>query len=50
VAPAALIALGLVLGAWCGATIALRLSGQELQKAFAIFLLFEAAHLWWKAH
>ena len=43
VAPAALIAGGLVLGAWFGASIALRLSGQDLQKAFAIFLVFVAA-------
>jgi uncharacterized membrane protein YfcA len=49
VAPAALIATGLVIGAWLGAFVALRLSAQDLQKAFAIFLVFVAGHLWFTA-
>ena len=49
VAPAAWIAAGLFVGAWLGAHVALRLSGQDLQKAFAIFLVFVAAHLWFTA-
>ena len=49
VAPAALIATGLVIGAWLGAFVALRLSAQDLQKAFAIFLVFVAGHLWYTA-
>ena len=49
VAPAAWIAAGLMIGAWFGAYIALRLSAQDLQKAFAIFLVFVAGHLWFTA-
>ena len=49
VAPAALIAGGLVVGAWLGAHVALRLSAQDLQKVFAIFLVFVAGHLWYTA-
>jgi uncharacterized membrane protein YfcA len=43
---AALIALGLLVGAWLGAHLALRLPPHDLQRAFAVFLLFVAAHLW----
>jgi len=43
------IALGLVLGAFLGAQIALKLPARELQRLFAIFLLFMAVHLWIKA-
>ena len=46
VAPAAWIAGGLVVGAWLGAYVALRLSAQDLQRAFAIFLALVAGHLW----
>lgn len=46
IAPAAWIALGLVVGAWMGAHVALRFSAADLQKAFAIFLVFVAGHLW----
>ena len=49
VAPAAWIAAGLVVGAWLGAHVALRLSAQDLQKVFAIFLVFVAGHLWYTA-
>lgn len=49
VAPAAWIACGLVLGAWLGAYVALRLSVQDLQRAFAIFLVLVAGHLWLSA-
>lgn len=46
IAPAAWIAGGLVVGAWLGAHIALRLSAQDLQRVFAIFLAVVAGHLW----
>ncbi len=49
VVPAAWIAAGLVLGAWVGASVALGLSSQNLQKAFAIFLVLVAGHLWFSA-
>jgi len=49
VVPAAWIAAGLVVGAWLGAQIALRLSAQDLQKVFAVFLVFVAGHLWFTA-
>jgi uncharacterized membrane protein YfcA len=48
-APAAWIAAGLVLGAWVGAHVALRLSAHDLQRAFAVFLVFVAGHLWMTA-
>ncbi len=47
--PALWIALGLALGAWLGAHLALRLPAQDLQRAFAAFLVFVAVHLWWTA-
>ena len=48
--PAALwIALGLFLGAWVGARIAQSLSGPQLQKAFAVFLVIIAIRVWVKA-
>ena len=43
------IALGLFVGAWFGARIALSLSGPQLQKAFAIFLVLMAIRVWTKA-
>lgn len=43
------IALGLFLGAWFGARIAMSLSGSQLQKAFAIFLVLMAIRVWTKA-
>lgn len=43
---AALIALGLFIGAWLGAHVALRLPARDLQRAFAVFLVFVAIHLW----
>jgi uncharacterized membrane protein YfcA len=43
------IALGLFLGAWFGARIALSLSGPQLQKAFAVFLVLMAVRVWMKA-
>jgi len=47
--PAMAIACGLLAGAWFGAHIALRLPAADLQRAFAVFLLFVAAHLWFTA-
>lgn len=48
--PAAMwIALGLFLGAWFGARLAHTLSGPQLQKAFAIFLVIIAIRVWVKA-
>lgn len=49
VGAALLIALGLFLGAWFGARLALTLSQTELRRAFAVFLLLVAARLWWGA-
>ena len=43
------IALGLFVGAWFGARIAMSLSGPQLQKAFAIFLVLMAIRVWTKA-
>lgn len=43
------IALGLFLGAWVGARIAQSLSGPQLQKAFAVFLVIMAIRVWTKA-
>jgi uncharacterized protein len=43
------IALGLFLGAWFGARIAQSLSGPQLQKAFAVFLVLIAIRVWVKA-
>jgi uncharacterized membrane protein YfcA len=43
------IALGLALGAYVGAQLALRLPPRELQRIFAIFLLFVAVRLWMTA-
>ena len=47
--PAVWIAVGLVLGAWLGAHVALRLSSHDLQKAFSAFLVFVAGYLWFTA-
>ena len=49
IAAALWIALGLFLGAWFGARIAQALSGPQLQKAFAIFLVLIAIRVWVKA-
>ena len=46
IAPAMWIAGGLVVGAWFGAYLALRLSAQDLQKVFSVFLVFVAGYLW----
>jgi len=46
VRPALWIALGLLLGAFLGAHLALHLSARDLQRAFAVFLVFVAVHLW----
>ena len=43
------IALGLFLGAWVVARIAQSLSGPQLQKAFAVFLVIIAIRVWVKA-
>lgn len=42
----ALIALGLFLGAWIGARIALHASPAVLQRAFAMFLVVMAVRMW----
>jgi uncharacterized membrane protein YfcA len=46
---AAWIALGLFLGAYFGAEIAVHLPARNLQRAFAVFLVFVAGHLWFTA-
>jgi uncharacterized membrane protein YfcA len=43
------IALGLLFGAWVGAKLAQSLSGPQLQKAFAVFLVVIAVRIWIKA-
>jgi len=43
------IALGLLFGAWAGARFAQALSGPQLQKGFAIFLVLIAIRVWTKA-
>jgi uncharacterized membrane protein YfcA len=43
------IALGIFLGAWLGANLALKLPPRDLQRAFAVFLLFVAGNLWYTA-
>ena len=43
------IAVGIFLGAWFGAGIALKLPARELQRAFSIFLIIVAGYLWWSA-
>jgi uncharacterized membrane protein YfcA len=43
------IALGLFLGSWFGARLAQSLSGPQLQKVFAIFLVLIAIRVWTKA-
>jgi uncharacterized membrane protein YfcA len=44
---AGFIAIGLLLGALLGATIALQLPTRYVQRAFALFLVCAAARLWW---
>jgi uncharacterized protein len=44
---AGFIALGLLAGALLGAMIALQLPPRFVQRAFALFLIFAAARLWW---
>jgi uncharacterized protein len=44
-----LIAAGLFAGAFFGAHIGLRLPARDLQRAFAVFLIFVAGHLWMSA-
>ena len=46
IGPALWIALGIALGAYLGAHIATALPARDLQRAFAIFLVFVAIHLW----
>jgi uncharacterized membrane protein YfcA len=43
------VALGLLIGAWLGARLALSISGPMLQKGFAIFLVVIAIRVWIKA-
>ncbi len=49
VGAALLIALGLFVGAWLGAKLGTQLPARELQRAFSLFLVAVAAHLWWAA-
>lgn len=44
-----LIACGLFVGAWLGATLGWRLPPRELQRAFSIFLVLIAVYMWWSA-
>ncbi len=44
--PALWIAAGLFAGAWFGAHVALKLPAKDLQRAFAVFLVVVAGHLW----
>jgi uncharacterized protein len=45
----AFIALGLLVGALLGATVALQLPARIVQRAFAVFLVCAAVRLWWTA-
>ncbi len=40
------IALGLFLGAYFGAELSVRLPSRELERAFAVFLVVVAGHMW----
>lgn len=46
---AAIIALGLALGAWFGARVAQHMSATTLQRAFAVFLVVIAIRMWVEA-
>lgn len=46
VAAALWIAAGLAVGAWGGASMALSMDPRQLQRAFAVFLVAVAVHLW----
>ena len=46
VVPAAWIALGLFVGAYFGARIALQMSSVTLQRAFSVFLAIVAVRMW----
>ncbi|MBI1796006.1 MAG: sulfite exporter TauE/SafE family protein [Candidatus Eisenbacteria bacterium] len=46
---AALVAVGLMAGAWLGARIGLSLPPRVMERAFAVFLVLVAAQMWWKA-
>lgn len=43
------IALGLAVGVWFGAKLSQHLSSNQLQRAFAIFLVLVAGKMWWSA-
>jgi uncharacterized membrane protein YfcA len=45
----ALLAAGLLAGAWIGARLALQMNGATLQRAFAVFLVIIAIRMWLKA-
>ena len=46
---ALLIALGLLVGAYFGAELALGLPARDLQRLFSVFLAAIAVYLWWSA-
>ena len=46
---ALLIAVGLMIGAYFGADLALRLPARELQRLFSVFLAAISVYLWWSA-
>lgn len=46
---AGMVALGLLLGAFFGAKIALSMSSRDLQRAFAVLLVVVAIRMWSKA-
>ena len=43
---ASFVAGGLLVGVWCGSRLGLWVSSQTLQRAFSIFLVAIAVHLW----
>ncbi len=45
---AGLLGVGLLFGAWFGATYAVKVSGPTLRRAFAIFLFFTSIQMFWK--
>jgi uncharacterized membrane protein YfcA len=44
-----IIGIGLFIGAFFGARLAVNINEAALKKAFAVFLVFMAALIWWRA-
>jgi len=46
---AGLVALGLLIGAFFGARLAISIPARDMQRAFAVLLVLVAIRMWWKA-